>query len=167
MSSVRDILLTVVTVLALTAGAFFMGRCTAPEPPMTGETVRVDTLYVRDTITREMPVYTRVYVRDSIYVPIRDTLHRTDTVWLPREVKVYEDERYRAEVSGYQPSLDRIDIFVKDKIVTQDKTQIVTVKRNARWGIGLQAGYGATYYDGGVHAFPYIGVGVSWNLITW
>jgi hypothetical protein len=126
----------------------------------------VDTLYVRDTITRETPVFTRVYVRDSIFVTVRDTLHRTDTVWLPREVKVYEDERYRAEVSGYQPSLDRIDIFVKDRIVTQDKTQVVTVKRNARWGIGLQAGYGATYYDGGVHTFPYIGVGLSWNILT-
>ena len=126
----------------------------------------MDTLYVRDTITRETPVFTRVYVRDSIYVTLRDTLHRTDTVWLPREVKVYEDERYRAEVSGHQPSLDRIDIFVKDRIVTQDKTQIVTVKRNARWGIGLQAGYGATYYAGCVHTFPYIGVGLSWNILT-
>ena len=162
----RDILLTVVTILALTAGAFFVGRCTATEPPMTGETVRVDTLYVRDTITREMPVYTRVYVRDSIYVPIRDTLHRTDTVWLPREVKIYEDERYRAEVSGSQPNLDRIDIFVKDKIVTQDKTQIVTVKRNARWGIGLQAGYGAILNDGRIQGTPYIGVGLSWNILT-
>lgn len=126
----------------------------------------MDTLYIRDTITREMPVFTRVYVRDSIYVTVRDTLHQTDTVWLPREVKIYEDERYRAEVSGYQPSLDRIDIFVKDRIVTQDKTQIVTVKRNARWGIGLQAGYGAILNDGRIQGTPYIGVGVSWNILT-
>lgn len=152
--------------IALGAVLFLLGRCSARTPRLQAESVRVDTLYVRDTITREMPVFTRVYVRDSIYVTVRDTLHRTDTVWLPREVKVYEDERYRAEVSGYQPNLDRIDIFVKDRIVTQDKTQVVTVKRNARWGIGLQAGYGATYYDGGIHTFPYIGVGVSWNILT-
>ena len=162
----RDILLTVVTVLALIAGAFFVGRCTATEPPMTGETVRVDTLYRYDTITREMPVFTRVYVRDSIYVTVRDTLHRTDTVWLPREVKVYEDERYRAEISGYQPSLDRIDIYVQEKIITQDKTQIVEVKRNARWGIGIQAGYGAYVNQGMVRTAPYIGVGLSWNILT-
>ena len=152
--------------IAIGAVLFLLGRCSARTPRLQAESVRVDTLYVRDTITREMPVFTRVYVRDSIYVTVRDTLHRTDTVWLPREVKVYEDERYRAEVSGYQPNLDRIDIFVKDRIVTQDKTQVVTVKRNARWGIGLQAGYGATYYDGGIHTFPYIGVGVSWNILT-
>lgn len=152
--------------IALGAVLFLLGRCSAKTPRLQAESVRVDTLYVRDTITREMPVYTRVYVRDSIYVTVRDTLHLTDTVWLPREVKIYEDERYRAEVSGYQPSLDRIDIFVKDRIITQDKTQIVTVKRNARWGVGLQVGYGATYYAGGVHTFPYIGVGVSWNILT-
>lgn len=159
------LIILAVLLLGAGVGGFFLGR-TSIMPRIEGESVRVDTLYVRDTITRETPVFTRVYVRDSIYVTVRDTLHRTDTVWLPREVKVYEDERYRAEVSGYQPSLDRIDIFVKDRIVTQDKTQVVTVKRNARWGIGLQAGYGATYYDGGVHTFPYIGVGVSWNILT-
>lgn len=161
-SSLKSALILITLGVAL----FLLGRCSARTPRLQVESVRVDTLYVRDTITRETPVFTCVYVRDSIYVTVRDTLHRTDTVWLPREVKVYEDERYRAEVSGYQPSLDRIDIFVKDRIVTQDKTQIVTVKRNARWGIGLQAGYGATYYDGGVHTFPYIGVGLSWNILT-
>lgn len=157
---------TALILIALGAVLFLLGRCSAKTPRLQAESGRVDTLYIRDTITRETPVYTRVYVRDSIFVTLRDTLLQTDTVWLPREVKIYEDERYRAEVSGYQPSLDRIDIFVKDMIVTQDKTQIVTVKRNARWGIGLQVGYGATYYAGGVHTFPYIGVGVSWNILT-
>lgn len=166
MSLAREILLIIGTALALTVSAFFVGRCTATEPLTMGETVRVDTVYRYDTITREMPVYTRVYVRDSIFVTVRDTLHRTDTVWLPREVKIYEDERYRAEVSGYQPNLDRIDIFVKDRIVTQDKTQIVEVKRNARWGIGIQVGYGAYVNGGVVKTTPYVGVGVSWNLLT-
>lgn len=159
------LIILAVLLLGAGVGGFFLGR-TSIIPRIEGESVRVDTLYVHDTITREMPVYSRVHVRDSIFVTVRDTLHRTDTVWLPREVKVYEDERYRAEVSGYQPSLDRIDIFVKDRIVTQDKTQVVTVKRNARWGVGLQAGYGATYYDGRIDTFPYIGVGVSWNILT-
>lgn len=159
------LILPALLLLLVGVAGFVLGRRSMPR--ITRVETQVDTLVIHDTITRETPVFTRVYVRDSIYVTLRDTLHRTDTVWLPREVKIYEDERYRAEVSGYQPSLDRIDIFVKDRIVTQDKTQVVTVKRNARWGIGLQAGYGATYYDGGVHTVPYIGVGVSWNLITW
>ena len=157
---------TALILIALGAVLFLLGRCSAKTPRLQAESARVDTLYVRDTITREIPVFTRVYVRDSIFVTVRDTLHRTDTVWLPREVKIYEDERYRAEVSGYQPSLDRIDIFVKDRIVTQDKTQVVTVKRNARWGIGLQAGYGVTYHNAQLQTFPYIGIGVSWNILT-
>ena len=159
------LIILAVLLLGAGVGGFVLGR-TSIMPRIEGESVRVDTLYIRDTITREMPVYSRVYVRDSFYVTVRDTLHRTDTVWLPREVKVYEDERYRAEVSGYQPSLDRIDIFVKDRIVTQDKTQVVTVKRNARWGIGLQAGYGAILNDGRIQGTPYIGVGLSWNILT-
>ena len=150
--------------LAIVAAAFLIGRVSAKQPILEVEKVRVDTLYIRDTITREKPIYTRVYVRDSIYVT--DTLHIRDTMWLPREVKVYEDERYRAEVSGYQPSLDRIDIYVKDRIVTQDKTQVVTVKRNARWGIGLQAGYGTMLNDGRIQGTPYIGIGLSWNILT-
>lgn len=165
MSSARDILLTSLTILALLAGAFFVGRCTAPDSaPIREEITRVDTLVVRDTITREKPVPTRIYVRDNIY--IRDTLRDTVIIALPREVKVYEDSTYRAEVSGYQPSLDRIDIYAQERIVTQHNTQIIETKRNARWGVGIQAGYGATYYDGGVHTFPYIGVGLSWNILT-
>lgn len=158
---------TAFALIALGAALFLLGRCSARTPRLQAESVRVDTLYVHDTITQEKPVFTRVYVRDSIFVTMHDTLHRTDTVWLPREVKIYEDERYRAEVSGYQPSLDRIDIFVKDRVVTQTKTQIVEVKRKTRWGIGLQAGYGVTYHNAQLQTFPYIGVGVSWNLITW
>lgn len=146
-------------------GGFFLGR-TSIMPRIEGESVRVDTLYRHDTITREIPVYTRVFVRDSIFMTLRDTLRQTDTVWLPRETKIYEDERYRAEVSGYQPSLDRIDIFVPERIVTKDKTQVVTVKRNTHWGIGVQVGYGITKQGQNFQPGPYIGVGVSWNLLT-
>lgn len=161
----RDILLTSLTILALLAGAFFVGRCTAPDSaPIREEITRVDTLVVRDTITREKPVPTRVYVRDSIY--IRDTLRDTVIITLPREVKVYEDSTYRAEVSGYMPSLDRIDIYEQKTIVTEHKTQIVEVKRNARWGIGVQVGYGAYINGGVVKTAPYVGVGVSWNFLT-
>ena len=155
-----------ILILAISLGvSFFLGRATK-SPRIEQESTRVDTLYRYDTITREMPVYTRVYVRDSIFVTLRDTLLQTDTVWLPREVKIYEDERYRAEVSGYQPSLDRIDIFVPEKIITKDKTQVIQVKRNARWGIGVQVGYGITKQGQFFAPGPYIGIGVSYNLLT-
>lgn len=149
--------------LAVGAAGFVLGRRSMPQ--ITRVETQVDTLVIRDTITRETPRFTRVYVRDSIYVIVRDTLTVKDTVWLPREVKVYEDERYRAEVSGYRPSLDRIDIYTQDRVVTQEVVKTVTKK--TRWGVGLQAGYGATLTEGRIRGAPYVGVGVSWNFITW
>lgn len=131
-------------------------------PPQTICRTHTDTLYIRDTITRETPVFTRVYVRDTIRVQVCDTLF----VELPREVRIYEDTLYRAEVSGYRPSLDRIDIYQQERVITRDITQLVEVKRNARWGIGVQVGYGIGMHAGAVYASPYIGVGVSYNILT-
>jgi len=145
--------------------SFLVGRITHRIPEIKSESVRVDTLFVRDTITCERPVYTRVTVRDTIPYIVRDTIVARDTVFLPREVKVYEDGRYRAEVSGYEPSLDRIDIFVQERVVTKNVTKVVKVKRNARWGVGLQVGYGMTVQPS-PELRPYIGVGVSYNLLT-
>lgn len=132
---------------------------------MIEERERIDTLVIRDTITRVRPVYTYTHMRDTIEVTIRDIVHDTVRVYLPREVKVYEDSLYRAEVSGYQPNLDRIDIYQQTQIITKDVTQVV--KKKTRWGVGLQVGYGATYYDGRLRGSPYVGVGVSWNIIAW
>lgn len=153
----------IIICIILLGASFLLGRATK-SPRIEAGSTRVDTLYHNDTITREMPVYTRVFVRDSIFVTLRDTLRQTDTVWLPRETKIYEDERYRAEVSGYQPSLDRIDIFVPERIVT--KTDVVQVKKHARWGIGVQVGYGITKQGQCFAPGPYIGIGVSYNLLT-
>lgn len=148
--------------LVLGVVVFFLGRASAETCVIGEETTQVDTLYIRDTITREKPSITRVYVRDSIFVTLRDTVTRQDTVWLPREVKVYEDERYRAEVSGYQPSLDRIDIYVPERVVTK----VVETRKPARWGIGVQVGYGAQIDGGKIRGTPYVGVGISYNILT-
>lgn len=163
MSSRRDII-RIGLLLGALALAYILGRRSA-DTPLEAENIRVDTLVVTQTITQEKPIYKRVYVRDSIYVERHDTMTVRDTIWLPREVKVYEDERYRAEVSGYQPSLDRIDIFVPEKIVTKDVVRTISVPSRKRWGIGVQVGYGFQVGQT-VTASPYIGVGVSYNLIT-
>lgn len=149
----------------LAALCFLLGRWSAPQHgPVEAESVRVDTLVVRDTITRYRPEYRTNYVRDSIFV----TLTERDTVYvsLPREVRVYEDKRYRAEVSGYQPSLDRIDIYEQERVVTQHSTQVVSVKKPTRWGLGVQVGYGMTI-EKTPSWTPYVGVGLSYNLISW
>lgn len=155
---------SLVLAVALLVAAFLIGRCSAPRIAPEREVVeKVDTVVVRDTITREKPVYRTKYVRDSICVYVRDTV----TITMPREVRVYEDSLYRAEVSGYDPSLDRIEVYAQTKVVTKDITKVVKVRQPNRWGIGVQVGYGITKQGQSFYPGPYIGVGVSYNLITW
>lgn len=78
------------------------------------------------------------------------------TVQIPITQRVYETDRYRAVVSGYQPSLDDLLIY--------QPSQVVRIKdKPKRWGIGVQVGYGMTV-KGTPQFAPYIGVGVSYNL---
>lgn len=128
-----------------------------------GYEVRTDTLFFQDTITKEKPVPVLVEVHDSIPYPVVEIVR--DTIWLPREVKVYEDEFYRAAISGYQPSLDWIEVYPEESVVTQ---YLIPEKkiRKSRWGVGVTAGYGI-HLGEKVQTAPYIGVGISYNLLTW
>lgn len=146
--------------------AFWLGRITTPEPPTVSESVRVVTEVVRDTVIHDRPMYVYKKVRDSIPVIVRDTITLRDTMWLPKEVKVYEDSLYRAEVSGYMPNLDRIDIYAPTKIVTIEKEREIAVKAKSRWGLGVQVGYGMTVQKQPEFR-PYIGVGVSYIFLSW
>ena len=130
-------------------------RNTPPEPVID---VRVDTLYVRDTLRVTEPVYVAVRTVDTMYLPVY-LPGRTDTVWaeLPREEKIYQDSSYRAVVSGYRPSLDTIDIYRRTVYVT--KTETVRVE-SSPWSVGISAGFGASRDGLG----PYIGVGVQYAL---
>lgn len=147
--------------------SFGLGRYTAKPETILEERERIDTLVIRDTLTHYVPQYVHRHTRDTIRVPIRETIHDTVAVYLPRETRVYEDARYRAEVSGYQPSLDQIDIYTQTQVVTKDVTQVV--KQKTRWGLGLSAGYGVTINttDQTVKPAPYIGVGIHYNLLSW
>lgn len=152
-----------VIVLVFGLLCFTTGRKSVRTPAPSPEQVRVDTLVVRDTITREKPVYVRAYVRDSIYIYKRDTLFIT----LPREVKVYEDATYRAEVSGYEPSLDRIEVYPTTRTITQTVTRTETVRKKTPWGVGVQVGYGIGKYGNEFYTGMYVGVGISYNLLRW
>lgn len=153
--------------LALWILAFGLGRYTAEPVRIVEERVQRDTLVIRDTVTHYTPKYIERHTRDTIRIPIPELVHDTVAVYLPRETKIYEDARYRAEVSGYQPSLDRIDIFTQSQVVTQNTTQVV--KQKTRWGIGISAGYGVAINttEQTFKPAPYIGVGIQYNLVSW
>lgn len=132
--------------------------------------VRTDTVTVRKTIKVDRPVPVHSFVRGRIWLFLRDTVATgdtvlvRDTVYLERETKVYQDSLYRAVVSGFRPSLDSLTIFHPVRYIT--RTETVKVLQRKPWGIGIQAGYGATIQNGRIAGVPYIGVGVSYNLLS-
>ncbi|MCE8774359.1 DUF6808 domain-containing protein [Bacteroides caccae] len=148
--------------VCLLVGVLVWMRCNPHEPSTVY--IKGDTVHIRDT------------VRDTILKPVRETLKRTDTVYLPilidtttdRTVegdsipvlipitsKEYKTDDYRAVVSGYKPTLDFMEVYRDNKIIT-----LTPVQKRKRLGLGLQAGYS---YPGGL----YFGAGVSYNLFMW
>lgn len=154
-------------ILIWSLAVFYAGRNWAIKRDISGYAERVDTLVIRDTIVQEKPVYRTISQVRTEYVPVCDTIRIQDTLFVPVpiETKVYEDSLYRAEVSGYRASLDRIEIYQQERIITQ--TIPVQVKERKRWGIGVQAGYGVSTPNGKPVLSPYIGIGVSYDLIRW
>ena len=130
--------------------------------------VKVDTLFVYDTIFVAKPVIKKVEIIDTLLlpVPITDTLmlHDTVLVHLPIEQCQYSDHRYTAWVSGYRPQLDSIRIYQQREYITKEVKVAIKPKR---WGIGLQAGYGVSLHNGQVFPAPYIGVGLSYSFVSW
>lgn len=155
----------IVIAVALLVAAFLIGRCTAPKYEAETQVIKqVDTMVVRDTIIREKPVFRTeyVFVRDSVRVQVHDTVF----INLPRQLRVYQDSLYRAEVSGVDPTLDRIEVYPQTRYITRTETQTISVTERRRWGIGVQVGYGITKQGASFYPGPYIGVGVSYNILT-
>lgn len=148
--------------IILLLSGYLLGRRTArtPEPECI---VQVDTLRIKDTVLVDKPVPVEVRVVDTMLVALTDTIRLSDTVYLrlPREIKQYEDSLFRAQVSGYRPSLDWIEVYPQ----TVYLTKVVKTQDVRRWGVGLQAGYGAYVAGGQVRLAPYVGVGVNWAIL--
>lgn len=148
----------------LLLSGYLLGRRAdhAREP---AEIVRTDILRIRDTVLVDRPVPVEVRLTDTMLVAVTDTVTVNDTVYLslPRETRVYGDSTYRAQVSGYRPALDWIEVYPQ----TVYLTKVVKTNDVKRWGIGVQAGYGAYFRDGHMRLAPYVGVGISYNIIRW
>lgn len=126
---------------------------------------KVDTLTVHDTIRLEKPVFIETRTVDTMVVTVTEweVVHDTAWVTLPREEVEYRDSSYRAVVSGFRPRLEELEIYRKEKVVTIQTEKVVTVPDKRRWSVGAQAGYGIT--PAGFQ--PYLGVGVTFSLVSW
>lgn len=164
MKTKNIIILSVCLLLAGIIAGWFIRKGVA-ECDAHGTEVRLDTLVVRDTVRERYPVYVERTVTDTMLVALADTVRVSDTVYvrLPREQKRYADTNYVAWVSGYRPRLDSIEVYQATRYVTKE---IILPGPARRWGIGIQAGYGIGLAGGKVTGVPYIGVGVSYNILT-
>ena len=130
------------------------------EPPQERIVSRVDTLYLRDTLTVYKPSKVTRTVKDTVRVIVRetqiDTMHDTVFVYLPQESIVWQDDRCIVYAHGINPQVDSVTHFNSGAVVTRTVTG-----RPKRWGIGVSAGYGMSK-DG---LSPYIGLGISYNII--
>lgn len=131
------------------------------------EEPKADTLVVKDTVTVEFPVPILTTITDTILAAYPDIviIHDTTFVQLPKERKEYSGKDYHAVVSGFQPSLDLIQVFPETKTITQ--TISVAPQKRSHWSIALQAGYGLTLQNSHITPLPYIGAGISYSLVEW
>lgn len=133
------------------------------EPPVEPLETKVDTLLIYDTMTVCEPVFVDRVRLDSILVPVTDSIMVHDTIYayLQREQVVWRDSMAVVYASGIMPQVDSVRHFREYKVVTIES--IVPVKVKSRWGLGVQAGVGASM-DG---LTPYVGVGLSYNILSW
>ena len=138
-----------------------LNRLVLPQEP------KVDTLFIRDTIMSNDPIYITKTKIDSIPypVPVIDTLWKTDTIWLQREQVMWQDSLSKVYASGVSVEIDSVLHCIPTHVVTKERDVIVKVK--PKWSIGVHAGYGAFAKNGQIATSPYIGVGVSYNLLSW
>ena len=129
------------------------------EPPET----KVDTLVIRDTIMQHKPIFVDKIKVDSVLIPVKDTIVIRDSVYIymDREKITWRDSLCEVYASGIMTSVDSVRHFQEYKYITIE-TQ-VPVKVKSHWGLGVNAGYGVG--KGGFT--PYIGVGISYNLLSW
>ena len=142
---------------------FIIGQKHSQKLPVEPIKVKVDTLVIRDTTMSYRPIYVDRVKLDSVLVPVLDTMmiHDTTFVYLEREKVTWRDSLCEVYASGIMASVDSVRHFQEYKYITIE-TQ-VPVKVRSHWGLGVNAGYGVG--KGGLT--PYVGIGISYNLLSW
>ena len=160
------------TIAVVTGTAFFYHGC--QDKSATTSEIKTETVY--DTIPvfieKPIPVDSTVIRYVKVSVPVYDTIrtYHSDTlssdnisITLPITQKVYKDSTYQAWVSGYMPALDSIRVFQPMTTITNTITNTEIRYKPKRFGLGVQAGIGATPSK----IEPYIGLGITYNIFSW
>lgn len=195
MKQAQYILLILTCVVAFFTG-FIIGKdCMNPPSEIVTETIEttIDTIsHITPTLQSELTLGTRRYTipeyrfigggyggvprqrneNDSVCVDSIATTHYgtgaggvprssrdSATVELPIIQRHYADSSYEAWVSGpIDPRLDSLNIYAPVTTITKQ-----VWKPPKRWHIGPTIGYGCT-----PHGFePYLGISVTYSIISW
>ena len=142
---------------------FIIGQKHPQKLPVEPIKVKVDTLVIHDTTMSYKPIYVDRVKLDSVLVPVVDSvkIHDTTFVYLEREKVTWRDSLCEVYASGIMASVDSVRHFQEYKYITIE-TQ-VPAKVRSHWGLGVNAGYGVG--KGGLT--PYVGVGISYNILSW
>lgn len=102
--------------------------------------IQTDTIIKVDIVREAYPIEISKEVVRKEYVIVRDTVRIKDTLYLslPMERRVYGSDDFYAEVTGYKPSLDYIEVFPKTKIITE---RIVERRKMNSLSAGIELGY--------------------------
>jgi len=157
----KEVIFLLILLIGLGATCFMCGRLTAKRGGESPIVVRVDTLVIRDTIVSYKPKWMTKRVVDTAYVPVPEYIERNDTIYavLEREQMVWEDSLARVYASGINPEVDSVFHYRTERVINH----LIPVKVQSRWGLGVQGGVGFGK-DG---LTPYVGVGVSYNILSW
>ena len=142
---------------------FIIGQKHPQKLPVEPIKTKVDTLVIHDTTMSYRPIYVDRVKLDSVLVPVVDSvkIHDTTFVYLEREKVTWRDSLCEVYASGIRTQVDSVKHFEEYKYMTIE-TQ-VPVKIKSHWGLGVQAGMGA----GKNGLAPYVGVGISYNILSW
>lgn len=138
--------------IGLTFGALIgYGFSNVRNTPKIDPEVKVDTLFIRDTIDRPVPVpvASKPVGTIKVPVPVHDTLRIKDTLYVPlqKTQKTYMSPDYYAWVSGVEPNLDSLKIFRTTTVVTKEIK--VPQPYRKKWGISITVGPGVVLTPSG------------------
>lgn len=84
---------------------------------------------------------------------------------IPISQYIFRDSLYYLKISGFNVTLERMEVYPRTVYQTVTNTMERTVTDKKRWGIGLQAGYGYNFGSG--KPGPYVGIGLQYNIVQW
>lgn len=163
----KKIMIASAVIAVALALSFLAGREYAQKRLILPQNEKVDTLFIHETKLVEKPVFVEKKVIEKVPIPVSDTMvvHDTIYVYMDREQVHWQDSLSDVYASGYDVQVDSVRHHIQTNVITKERDVVVKVK--PKWNVGVQVGYGAFVNNGQVYASPYIGIGLSYNLLSW